>query len=281
MRLPVLLLFIVSSSSYGQFQKTEMTFVKYLIDKKQFNDAILVLEQKLAVSPKDDSLNYLLGKVYYNLQNLPEANKYLSLVSSNYPRLYQEGVFLSSFNSAYMGQLKQAQTALVNYHPSIVPYPFLKDFQLAGLALLSNDFHRFDSLKMFFTKSNQVILDQQEQFSVYRVQLAKNKQKSPFKAGALSALVPGLGRVYAGKKATGIYSLLVAGLLGAQAYEGFRKDGVESVRFILYSSLFTAFYLGNIWGSALSVKMIKNERDEAIHKQILLDLHIPLRTLFR
>jgi hypothetical protein len=79
----------------------------------------------------------------------------------------------------------------------------------------------------------------------------------------------------------GIYSLLISSLLGLQAYEGFQKDGINSVRFILYGSLFSAFYVANIWGSVLSIKMIKNERTEAIHNQILLDLHIPLRTLFR
>jgi hypothetical protein len=238
------------------------------------------LEQKISSSQKNDSLNYLLGKVYYNLQKLPMANKYLKSVSTNNPYLYQEATFLRSFNCAYLSQVKEAEIILLGYNPNVVPFPFLKQFQLAGLALLSNDFHRFDSLKTFFSSNPSVQL-QQEQFIFYRTELAKNKLKSPVKAGVFSALVPGLGRIYAGKRAMGIYSLLISSLLGLQAYEGFQKDGINSVRFILYGSLFSAFYVANIWGSVLSIKMIKNERTEAIHNQILLDLHIPLRTLFR
>jgi hypothetical protein len=59
-----------------------------------------------------------------------------------------------------------------------------------------------------------------------------------------------------------------------------RKDGVSSPRFIIYGSLFSLFYIGNIWGSALSVKIKRQEFNEKIDEQILFDMHIPLRTLF-
>lgn len=267
----------------GQFQNAELGFVKYLIDKKQFDDAILVMEQKILLNDGNnqiDSLHYLLGKTYYNLQKLDKANDFLMRVSKNNAYLYQEATFLRAFNSAYLSNYEEAGQTLFHYQVPSSPYPYLKNFQLAGLALLRNDFKCFDSLKSYFSDTHLEIRKQQENFLNYRTDLQRTKQKSPLKAALLSATVPGLGRIYAGKKATGIYSIIVASLIGLQVYEAYQKDGPVSARFLIYGSLFTAFYIGNIWGSTLSIKMIRNEKEEIIRQQILFDMHIPLRTLF-
>ncbi|MFM7850687.1 MAG: tetratricopeptide repeat protein [Flammeovirgaceae bacterium] len=261
-----------------------MAFVKYLLDKKQFDEAIIVMDQKLALAARKseiDTLNFFLGKTYYHLQNLPKANEYLGRVSEANPQWFQESVFLSSFNSAYSGNYEDAEEKVSSYTNVKSPYPFLKTFHLAGLSLLRKDLNRFDSLALGFSNASAAVRKQQENFFLYRADLSKLISKSPLKAGFLSAIVPGLGRIYVGKRATGIYSMIVAALLGLQAYEGLQKDGANSTRFIFYSSLFTAFYIANIWGSTLSVKIMQNERQEAIRQQILFDLHIPLRTLFQ
>ncbi|MFC1475676.1 tol-pal system YbgF family protein [Candidatus Zixiibacteriota bacterium] len=95
--------------------------------------------------------------------------------------------------------------------------------------------------------------------------LARRGLELPYKsrivAGMLSAVVPGSGRMYAGRFTDGLYSLLVVGTTGWQAYEGFHDDGVRSTRGWIYGAVCGFFYLGNVYGSVVAVK-IHNDRLE-------------------
>ena len=82
--------------------------------------------------------------------------------------------------------------------------------------------------------------------------LAKSRDlptPSPAVAAALSAAVPGLGRVYLGRWQEGATSLLLVGVPSWFAYGGFERDGASSVRGWLLASTAAVFYLGNIYGS--------------------------------
>lgn len=97
-------------------------------------------------------------------------------------------------------------------------------------------------------------------------------QKSPFVAGLLSGIVPGLGKVYTGHTVDGVLSFLTIAGFGYAAYDGFTTDGSSSVRGWVFGSLASGLYLGNIYGSALSASIV---RDEATRQ-----LQIRLRTAF-
>jgi hypothetical protein len=99
-------------------------------------------------------------------------------------------------------------------------------------------------------------------------------------AGIMSAIIPGSGKVYAGKTGQGVITFIQNVALGFQAYEAYRKDGWRSPRFLLYSSLFSFFYVGNIWGSTLTVNVRRQEFNDKINEQILVNMQIPLRTVF-
>jgi hypothetical protein len=92
--------------------------------------------------------------------------------------------------------------------------------------------------------------------------------------------VPGLGKIYSGKKKQGIAAFLPVMSLALLTYEAYRMDGVKSARFIGFGALFGVFYIGNIWGSTLSVKIKQNEFNREYDNKILFDMHIPLRNLF-
>lgn len=97
-------------------------------------------------------------------------------------------------------------------------------------------------------------------------------QKSPFVAGLLSGIVPGLGKVYTGHTVDGVLSFLTIASFGYAAYDGFASDGSSSARGWIFGSLATGLYLGNIYGSALSASIV---RDEATRQ-----LQMRLRTAF-
>jgi TM2 domain-containing membrane protein YozV len=106
-------------------------------------------------------------------------------------------------------------------------------------------------------------------------------KKSGIIAGSLSAIIPGFGKIYAGKPKQGLTTFIPVVLLGLQAYEAYRKGGVENPWFIADSGLFAIFYIGNIWGSALSVSIKRKEIQNDVNDQILLNMHIPLQKLYK
>ena len=102
------------------------------------------------------------------------------------------------------------------------------------------------------------------------------KPKSPLLAGAMSAVIPGSGKIYAGDIYSGVSTLLIVGALGGMAAESWIKLGGRDWRTIALSSVFGLFYIGNIYGSALSVSVIRNTYQDAEKATLLFDLRIPL-----
>ncbi|MBQ3711457.1 MAG: hypothetical protein II891_03565 [Bacteroidales bacterium] len=102
------------------------------------------------------------------------------------------------------------------------------------------------------------------------------KPKSPLLAGVMSAVIPGSGKIYAGDLRSGVSTLLIVGALGGMAAESWIKLGGRDWRTIALSSVFGLFYIGNIYGSALSVSVIRNTYQDAEKATLLFDLRIPL-----
>lgn len=101
--------------------------------------------------------------------------------------------------------------------------------------------------------------------------------KSPTKAALMSALIPGLGKIYANKIGDGITAFLLTGLFTYLAVDKFQNNHSSSGW--LYASIAALFYTGNIYGSAAAVqnynagikfnfdnevKFYLNERDQFI-----------------
>ena len=79
--------------------------------------------------------------------------------------------------------------------------------------------------------------------------------RSPFLAGALSTVVPGAGRLYTGRFSDAFASLFIVSLTGWQAYDGFQRDGLSSVKGWTLGTLGGIFYVGNIYGSVISARV--------------------------
>ena len=79
--------------------------------------------------------------------------------------------------------------------------------------------------------------------------------RSPFLAGVFSTIVPGAGRLYTGKFGDAFTSLFIVSLTGWQAYDGFRRDGLSSVKGWTLGTLCGTFYVGNIYGSVISARV--------------------------
>lgn len=180
------------------------------------------------------------------LQESPNSK----LVSSTY---YQIGV--SYF---LMEQYGKSANYLNTSLPRITDVRYhAESHQLIGLSYLMQR-QWFEAEKIFNALQKSDVLAVREKAAVYNryaTQGAELPTRSPFLAGFFSAIVPGAGRIYTGRVGDALNSLLTVGLTGWQAYDGFRRDGLSSVKGWGFGTLSGIFYVGNIYGSVISARV--------------------------
>lgn len=94
--------------------------------------------------------------------------------------------------------------------------------------------------------------------------------KNPMTAGILSAVVPGMGKVYTGYKKQFWGSFLPTIFLAAAAAESSR-NGYTSPRFLCTMTIFSIFYSGNIWGTVHLANNHNNNANKSFNTAI--ELH--------
>jgi hypothetical protein len=266
-----------------EFSK-ELRFAQYLQDKDAGAEAIHVLQHidTTPLSPvQKDSLFYMLGWAAYSAKQLDTSINDLLKVSPAFP-LYNKARFFSAYCEAFQGRRDTAAFLLLHHPVSRTDTTLneLRYLQLAGIALLQRDYAGYESGRQQFTYSSYIDSKEEQRMNQYYDKLKGFRRRSPVLAGVYSALVPGLGKFYAGKKKQAIAAFLPVISLAALTYEAYRKDGVKSARFIGFGTLFSVFYIGNIWGSTLAVRIRRNEFNKEYDNKILFDMHIPLRNFF-
>lgn len=278
----VAILFYVTGEAQATSFSEDLKFAQYLQNKQLLRESEKVLRDlenaSLSVAQRD-SLYYQLGWLLYTEKKLNESSAYLLNVSS-YNSNFYKARFFAGYDFAYLGASDTAKTIFNSFSPQDSILRELQQFELAGLALLNKQYEEYNKLSKSFTYSSYAFATQEKNLGSYDSIMRGRKLKSPVLAGIYSAVMPGLGKYYAGKKKQAIGSFLPIASLGLLTYEAYRKGGVKSARFITFGSLFSIFYVANIWGSTVAVKVSNNEFYDKYDKKILLDLHLPLRSLF-
>ena len=92
-------------------------------------------------------------------------------------------------------------------------------------------------------------------------------RKSAAIAGALSTIFPGLGKAYAGRVKDGLFALGITAFFAWQAWDGYKTDGIRSFKGNTCAALGGAFYLSNIYGSVIAVRVYNQQtKDETLKK---------------
>ncbi|TAE25134.1 MAG: hypothetical protein EAZ91_19615 [Cytophagales bacterium] len=259
----------------------EWAFAQYLTEREAHAEAVHMLDQlgPLTRTPaQHDSLNYLRGWVAYTTKELTVAHQKLLSVSATSP-FYTRSRYFGAYCLAFVGNRDSARVVMQTLPAPDSTLHELRALQLAGAALLQRRFDEYAEQRTQFRYTSYAMANEQRRFDRYDSTLRAEKRRSPLVAGVLSAVVPGLGKAYAGKPKQGLAAFLPILSMAALTYEGLRKDGPRSARFIGFGSLFTLFYVGNIWGSVLSVKVRRNEFKREYDNKILFDMHIPVRSM--
>jgi hypothetical protein len=274
--------FILSIHTVSAQYKNELPFIEHLIDKQFYKEAIHLIDANFKNYNKkqqQDSLNFYEGWAHYSLKNLDQStNSFLKVGKES--SFYLKSRFFAGYNQAYSQNYDVARKIFSQINGGDETTLSLVNFELCGVSMLQGDWsnasHELEQL-------NSKIASINEQVSALKqitVEHGKHRLKSPLLAGIMSGIIPGSGKIYVGRTGQGIAAMIATTGFGLITWENYRKLGIGHFKTIFFGSIFAANYVSNIYGSVISVRINENEYQDAIHNQILFQLHIPLRNFF-
>lgn len=280
-RLPIIFLIFLScaleagAQKIGRFISSDYDFANFLIDRRAREDASALLGST-DYCPSD-TLTFLRGWAAYNFKQLPEAADQFSLIPQSSP-FYTKASYFGLVCNAYESNYSAVQSILDSY---VGPHDELYYTEAAGLALLQENPVAYRAAASHLTGSINMLTSAQESLQYVYDQRYVVRQKSPWVAGLASAVVPGAGMWYAGDKFKGALTFFSAIAVGAIVAENNIHYGASDWRSILWDVAGAGFYIGNICGSVVTLRVQQQKIHDAQTTTVLYDMHIPLRSIFR
>ncbi len=270
----------MASAQLNKSFTEQIEFAKYLLKNNMPEDCIQLLQNEINIKnypiEQKDSVNALLGHAYFYKNAFDSSAYYFSAVGLS-DKSFNYCHFLSAYSYAHISDYSKGIERIKLVDTADVKNKELRDLELSGIYLLQRDTSMFSKKSKSFSYSFNDMNEQERSIVKLDNDYRNLKHNSGVIAGLMSAVVPGLGKIYAGKTGQGISSFLPVTLMGLMSYEAYKKAGPSSARFILTTAFFSLFYLGDIWGSVLSVSVSRNEKNNEINNQILLNLRLPLQ----
>ncbi len=224
--------------------KNRMAFGNYLFCEGDYLRAVDEFKSVLA-SEWNDSLQFKVATSYYRMglfdKSILEFQRIETDVELN--RLAK----LESIRSVYqIGDYNKLREKISNYF--IVMGESHKLSKLYNYSLLM-DSSPLPAKSIYLSHFSS---EEKKKVSEYYDWKINPPYKSPTKAAVMSAIVPGLGKIYANEVGDGITAFLLTGLFTYLAVDKFQNNKTGSGW--LYASIAAFFYSGNIYGSATAVQ---------------------------
>lgn len=234
-------------------KESSLRFADYLFKTERFSESVAEYERVIFLG--DDSERTRL-KLLKAMDLAGESEAALGRLSSWYKQLSEVPLSMSMFyiKSQYRKQ---------RYDLLLLEIPQMKKLEAVPTAMLTSSIylHQLNWDSALLPISDLERLD--APLGIKQRSLLEKGQslprKSPFIAAALSAIVPGSGKVYSGRWQDGLLSFLIVSSTAWLSYRSFDSDGSSSVRGWIFGGIATGFYLGNIYGSQKAAKNV-NQR---------------------
>lgn len=246
--------------SQGDFLRATSEYQRYLFSQPSNSEEVrfkIALCYRLGGKPE---------KSIHAFTELLNASTDSQLVSSAHYQIGAAYFLMEQFGKS----VETLQTTL----PSISDAKYNTEAQqVIGLSYLMQ--RKWSSAEEVFNNLQSDVIEIRERTALYSNYAKQGKhlpRRSPLLAGLMSTIVPGSGRLYTGRVNDAITSLITVGITGWQAYDGFRRDGLSSVKGWTLSTLSGIFYLGNIYGSVISARVYNDH----VAEEFLSTLYITL-----
>lgn len=239
-----------------------LRYSQYLFHTQQYRLAAEELERVIYLAPGVDSLNFQLVRSYLLDRQFEMGRRRLETLFPETGKM--PGIYASRYSGVLMSLDKYAEAAdfLRSAKNLAEGDRLFKGYQLN---LLTSD---WDAARLSYRS----LLDQHvtfdREYTGIMEQIANARYSSPGLALALSAVLPGSGKVYTGNWKDGLVSLIFVGGTAFQAYRGYKTYGPGSGFFIGYATVAGSFYLGNLYGSFKAARKKNQQINSRIHDRI-------------
>jgi len=210
-------------------------------------DYIRAIDEFNAVLEKEwnDSLQFKIATSYYRMDMFDKSISEFQKINTDV-NLIKLASF-ESIRSFYMiGDYNILRDKISNYF--IVKGESQKLSKLYNYSLLMDDSELPEKSKYLIHFNSQ----ERDKISDFYSWKSDPPYKSTTKGALMSAVIPGLGKAYAGEVGDGITAFLLTGLFTYLAVDKFQNDHTTSGWF--FASVAAFFYAGNIYGSATAVQ---------------------------
>ena len=263
----LLLAFLCAKAQIGK----DVEFIDYLIGNNLTRDALSWIDGS-NYAPSD-TLDFLKGLTLYTANKLDLATASFAKIPASSP-YYEKSLYFGAVSHAYLGNYGEGIKLIQNTSESE-----LKQYELAAFSLLLNDKQAYELAAKNFTYTDYSLAEGENIFGKIHDSRFGEKQKSPALAGLMSAVIPGAGKFYAGRKDEAFASLFTVGIFAGLTAECWIKKGPKDWRTIAFGALGSLFYIGNIYGSYMSVSICNDNLRNAQNGTIVFNLHVPVRNL--
>jgi hypothetical protein len=278
----ILLFILLLAFSFCKAQTSfNIDFYQNLVNQKETNLALLYLNKCESTTQTVsilDSILFYKGKTHFNSKQFKESAISFRKISYKSPFYIQSKMYLS-VGLLYLDSSEKYINDELKLIEGDTILNQIKTITMASIALINNNLLVYDSLILQIKDSLYYFSNLQVSLNKWRNK-ATLKAKSPLMAASLAILVPGLGKVYAGSPYNGLSTFLSHVPLGLIVWESYNNAGVNSARFITFTSFASLFYFGNILSSYHYI--YKNRKEEKIDRknEILLQCNIMLRNYY-
>ncbi|MCK5398507.1 hypothetical protein KAJ26_00670 [bacterium] len=261
----ILVLLILTSFAFGSTEQKDpyskdnmLNFVNYLYELNEFKRCVSEGLRTALIHPESGKEIYpQVVKSYFKLKQYKSV---VELIDKNQLG-FKDSLAYGLFKSKNYSRLS-SMTAETDFQLEMI---------LAGHLILDN-MEGFRNSLMFIEGST-ATRNQKALMKLFQKRL-QFKTKSPLTAGLLSTLVPGLGRIYAGRLADGLFSMIYISLMAYKVYYSFDKQGINSIEPWLWAAMDLYFYVGNIYGSVVAAKIRTRDFLRTMENEIQLSISI-------
>lgn len=259
-------------NSLAQFPDTlssqlKINFVKHLIHKNRIDDATFLLAH-FDSTVYDKEICSLHLKTIFNSRREFVAEKLLA----NYSKNQKDTLLMQCERTLlknHFALMRRDSFGLLNpecYNHNTHKKAWMQ--QLMLFYLINKKYSEYSTIFELFKNNSGGLSSEVNSINSIFFEIKKLKIKSPYLAALFSALLPGAGKIYAGKPREGLTSSIIIITNSAQATEGFLKKEFQSPHFYIFGSLSVFYYFTGIYGSIIAVKKKNLENKKQIELKI-------------
>lgn len=260
-----------------------LKFGDFLFQQGDYLRAASEYQRYLHIYNPDHShrIYYQIGRCFFNTSRPEEASQYFKKAAEDLNDTLQDSALFAYTSALYFsGQSDDFQHAMSSLSNRIMdPERKIQLILLqTGHYLKNEEWKKADT----FLKKSTAGLAAEESRSISIMEGLTERglhlpHKSPLLAGVMSTLIPGTGKMYAGRFGDGIFSLLLISGTSWLSYEGFRDSGISSFKGWLFGGLSLFFHTGNVYGSVKAAQVTNHFSKETLQNEVEKYLTLTIR----